>query len=174
MLGAAGVVVAGSTGPSGDPTGMLLAAGNVVLYALFFVGSKLALPHVDTVPFLFGNMIAAATTVSVFVAITGTAVTPLGASDLLRCIIVAVVSGAAGHFSVTAALRHVPANLPPVIMLSIPVISGALAWATLGQDIRGVQVIAGVVTLAAVAGAVRSPTAREIGADEALALSEET
>jgi drug/metabolite transporter (DMT)-like permease len=174
MVGAAGVALAGSTGPEGDPAGMALAAGNVVFYALYFVGSKMALPHISTVPFLFGNIVAAALTVSAFVLVTSEVVAPITGADLLRCAAVALLPGAVGHFSITWSLRAVPANLPPVIMLSIPVMSGAMAWVLLGQDVRAAQAAAGIVTLVAVAGAVRSPSASALRADEALALAEET
>lgn len=174
MAGAAGVVLAGSTGPQGDPAGMALAAANVVFYALYFVGSKLSAPHISTWPFLFGAILAAALTVSLWVAVSGEAVTPIGTSDLLRCAAVAILPGAIGHFSVTWAVRTVPANLPPVIMLSIPVLSGAMAWLFLGQAVRGAQVAAGIVTLVAVAGAVRAPSAARLAADEALTLAEES
>jgi drug/metabolite transporter (DMT)-like permease len=174
MAGAAAVALAGSTGPEGDPVGMALAAGNVVFYALFFVGSKLARPHIDPIPFLFGNIAAAAVAVGTFVALTGEPVTPIPADDLLLCFGVAAFPGIVGHASVTWALRWVPANLPPVMMLAIPLLSGLLAWAILGQDIRAAQVLAGAITLVGVAGAVRSPSAPRLAADEALVLAEET
>lgn len=174
MAGAAAVALAGSTGPEGDPVGMALAAGNVVFYALYFVGSKMAVPHISTVPFLFGNIVAAALTVSAFVALTGEAATPIDGGDLLRCAAVALLPGAVGHFSITRSLATVPANLPPVVMLTIPVLSGAMAWVLLGQEVRPAQIVAGAVTLVAVAGAVRTPSAQAVGADEALVLAEET
>lgn len=173
MAGAAGVVLAGSTGPEGDPLGMALAAGNVVFYAFFFLGSKLAKPYIDTLPFLLGNMAAAAVAVSGFVVVTDVAVTPISRADLAACLAVALLPGALGHFSITWALRWVPANLPPVIMLSMPAIAGALAWVALGQSVRPPQVVAGLVTLGAVAGAVRAaPERAEV--DTALVLAEET
>ena len=174
MAGAAAVVVAGSSGPEGDPWGMALAAANVAFYALYFVGSKAARDEIDTVPFLWAVIVVAAVSASTFALATDLAVTPISADDLLRCLAVAVLPGTIGHFSVTWALRWVPANIPPVIMLSIPVVSGALAWITLGQSVRGGQVLAGVATLIGVLGAVRSPSAPRLGADDALAYSEET
>lgn len=174
MTGAAAVALAGSTGPQGDPAGMALAAGNVVFYAVYFVGSKMAVPHISTVPFLFGSIVAAALTVSTFVVVTGEAAVPVDGADLLRCAAVALLPGAVGHFSITRSLASVPANLPPVVMLTIPVLSGAMAWVFLGQQVRVAQIVAGAVTLVAVAGAVRSPSARAVGADAALALAEET
>lgn len=174
MVGAAGVVVAGSTGTHGDPWGMALAASNVVFYAFYFVGSKLARPHIEPVPFLAGAVLSAAVTVSLFALVTTTALTPIDSGDLLRCVAVALLPGAVGHFSVTWALRWVPANVPPVIMLTIPILSGALAWIFVGQVVHGGQVIAGLVTLVAVLGAVRSPSAHRLAADEALTLAEES
>jgi drug/metabolite transporter (DMT)-like permease len=67
-----------------------------------------------------------------------------------------------------------PANLPPVMMLAIPVLSGAMAWALLDQAIRPAQALAGLITLVGVAGAVRSPSAPALAADEALLLAEES
>jgi drug/metabolite transporter (DMT)-like permease len=174
MAGAVGVIVAGSSGPQGDLGGMALAAVNVVFYAFYFVGSKLARPHIDTIPFLFANLVAAALCVSLFAVVTASALTPVGATDLGLCLAVALLPGAVGHFSVTWALRWVPANVPPVIMLSIPVLSGALAWLLLDQVVHGGQVLAGAVTLIAVLGAIRSPSAHRLGADEALVLAEES
>lgn len=174
MLGAAAVAVAGSSGPDGNPTGMALAAGGVVWYAVFFVGSKLARPSIATVPFLFGVLLAAALTTSLWVLASGEAVTPLATDDLLRCLAVAALPGAIGHFSVTWALRSVPANLPPVIMLCIPLLSGVMAWVLLGQEVAGGQLLAGAATLVGVAGAVRSPSAHRLAADKALVLAEES
>jgi drug/metabolite transporter (DMT)-like permease len=173
MLGAAAIALAGATGPEGDPVGIALAAGNVVFYALFFVGSKLARPYVEPVPFLLGNAFAAAVAISGFVVLVGEPVTGASNHDLWLCFAVAAFPGLLGHLSVTWALRWVPANLPPVMMLTIPALSGAMAWALLDQSIRAAQVVAGVVTLVGVAGAVRSPSANRLAADEALLRAEE-
>lgn len=174
MVGAAAVVLAGSSGPDGDPWGMALAAVNVVFYAVYFVGTKVARPHMDTVPFLFAVIGAAAVTVSAWVVVAGTSVTPIGRADLIACLAVALLPGAVGHFSVTWALRWVPANLPPVIMLSIPVLSGALAWAFLEQAVSVGQLLAGAATLIGVLGAVRSQSAHGFATGEAAILAEET
>lgn len=173
MLGAAAVVVAGSAGPEGDPWGMALAALNVVFFAFYFVGTKLGRPHIDTVPFLWVVIVAAAVSVSAFMALTSTAVTPIDTSDLVRCLAVALLPGAIGHFSVTWSLRWVPANVPPVIMLAIPAISGGLAWVFLSQSVTWGQVVAGVATLVGVLGAIRSPSATAVGAEESLTYAEE-
>jgi len=173
MLGAAGVALAGSTGPQGQPVGMVLAVANVIFYAVYFVGSKAGRPHIDTIPFLFGVMLAAALTVSAWVLLIGEEVRPIDGGDIARCVAVALLPGFVGHFTVTWALKWVPANLPPVLMLAIPPMSGAMAWAVLHQPVSTAQVAAGIVTIVGVAGAVRSPSAHELGADDALSFAEE-
>ena len=57
--------------------------------------------------------------------------------------VVAAIPGLLGHFSMTWSLKFVPANIPPVIMLSLPFLSGALAWILLGQTITWVRVAGG-------------------------------
>lgn len=173
MIGAAAVALVGSTGPEGDPVGVALAAGNVFFYSLFFVGSKLARPHIEPVPFLLGSGTMAAVVVTVFALVTRTDVMDITVHDLLLCLTIALLPGFLGHLSVTWALRWVPANLPPVMMLSIPVLSGAMAWVLLGEAVSVAQAVAGLITLIGVAGAVRSPSAQRLAA-ESLLLAEES
>lgn len=174
IVGAAIVALAGSTGPAGNPVGMALAAGNVAFYALFFVWSKRARDHIDTWSFLLGSVAVSAIVVTLFVLATGAPIGDISGHDLVLCVAVAALPGITGHFSVTWSLKWVAANLPPVIMLSIPVLSGLMAWIVVGQTVSAAKVAGGVVTLAGVAGAVRSPAARRLSAVEALDLAEET
>lgn len=171
IAGAAAVVVVGSSGPEGEPVGMLLAASNVVFYAFYFVWSKQSRDHIDTVPFLFVAVVVAALVVTGFVLVAGTPVGDVGGDDLLAVAAVAIFPGLVGHFSVTWPLRSVPANIPPVLMLLIPVLSGLLAWVFLGEVVDGATLLAGAVTLVGVAGAVLS--GRDLVAVEALDLAEE-
>jgi drug/metabolite transporter (DMT)-like permease len=154
--GTAIVVLAGSSGPNGDPIGMLLGALNVVGYSIYFVWSKLARDKIDTVPFLFGTTLFAALSVTVFVLFAGEPLTEISAHDLLLCVLVAALPGFLGHFAVTWSLRWVPANIPPVIMLAIPVLSGLMAWVFVGQGVHPAQVLGGAITIVGVAGALRS------------------
>jgi drug/metabolite transporter (DMT)-like permease len=172
IAGTAIVVLAGSSGPDGDPLGMILAALNVVGYSLYFVWSKLARDEIDTIPFLFGAVLFAALSVSGYVAVAGEPVGSIDAHDLALCVAVALLPGFFGHFAVTWSLRWVPANLPPVIMLGIPVLSGAMAWVFVGQSVQAAQVIGGVITVAGVAGALRASSS--LAPAESLVTAEET
>lgn len=172
ILGAAMVALIGSAGPSGNPLGMGLAAANVVFYAVYFVWSKQVRDQIDTWPFLFAALTTAAVAVSAFVVLTGEPVGDISAHDLVLCLAVAIVPGALGHFSITWSLAWVPANVPPVILLSMPAVSGLLAWVVLGQTTTAAQLAAGAVTLVGVLGALRTPGVTP-SATEALDLAEE-
>jgi drug/metabolite transporter (DMT)-like permease len=166
LAGAAGVVLGGSSGPQGEPVGMLLAAANVAFYALYFVWSKQSRDEIDVVPFLFGAILTAAFLVSTYVVVAGAPVGSATGADLLAAAGVAVGPGVIGHFVTTWPLRWVPANVPPLLQLCIPFLAGAMAWVFLGQEITAVHVVGGLVTVAGVAGAIRSPAGRRMIAKE--------
>jgi drug/metabolite transporter (DMT)-like permease len=172
IAGAALVAVAGSSGEHGQPMGVLLAAGNVVFYALFFVWSKQTREHIDPMAFLAGTLFVAAIAITGYALVTGTDLGELSTRDLALVVAVAAFPGGLGHFSVTWSLKWVPANIPPVIMLAIPVLGGVLAWLLLHQSVSPVKIVGGVITLVGVAGAVRSPGARDLTV-EALDFAEE-
>lgn len=168
IVGSALVVVAGSAGPDGDFGGMMLAAVNVFFFALFFMFSKQGREHIDVVPFLFGVMTVAAVTVSVFVLAAGEPVSSVDRQSLLLAAGIAFVPGFIGHFVMTWPLRWVPANIPPVMRLATPLIAGLTAWALLGQSIGGAEIVAGLLTLVGVFGAVLSPAGRRLAEEAAV------
>jgi drug/metabolite transporter (DMT)-like permease len=162
IAGAAVVVLAGAGGPQGDPVGMALAALNVVFFAFYFVWSKQARDHIDTVPFLFGVVVAAGVVVSAYVVVLGEAVGGVTGADLLRALFIAAVPGALGHFVTTWPLRLVPANVPPVMQLAVPFLAGGLAWLLLDQRITLLHVVGGALTVVGVVGSLRSPASRSL------------
>ncbi|MCX7619622.1 MAG: DMT family transporter [Acidimicrobiales bacterium] len=174
MAGAAAVAVVGSSGPGGQPLGMSLAAANVVAYSAYFVMSKQARQDIDTWPFLFGALGTATLLVTAFGLTIHAPVADISLHDLALCIAIAVLPGAVGHGAMTWALRYVPANIPPVIMLLIPLLAGVLAWLIAGQTVKLVTIAGGIITVAGVLGAVRSPAAQSLSAVESLDLAEST
>ena len=162
-IGGAGVVVlAGASGPSGDPVGMVFAVLNVAFFAVYFVWSKQARHHIDTVPFLFGVVAAAGVVVSLFVVVAGEPVGGIGRDDFLTAVYIAAVPGALGHFVTTWPLARVSANVPPVMQLAMPFLAGALAWRLLDQRITWLHVVGGALTIAGVLGSLLSPSGRRL------------
>ena len=157
MAGAAAVALGGASGPKGDPGGMLLAVLNIVLYSVFFLGSKQSRDHIDVVPFLFGMTAVAAVLVSAYVLVAGEPVGSVRTHDLLIAAGVALLPGTLGHFLATWPLRWVPANIPPLLQLALPFLAGSLAWLLLDQSITLVHLLGGIVTIVGAAGALRAP-----------------
>ncbi len=162
VVGAVVVVLAGAGGPEGDPMGMLLAAANVVFFAFYFVWSKQARDHIDTVPFLFGVVVVAGVVVAAYDLAVGEPVGSIGRSDLLRAAFIAVVPGALGHFVTTWPLRSVAANVPPVMQLATPFLAGGLAWALLDQRVTWLHVLGGAITIGGVVGSLLSSSGRRL------------
>ena len=162
MVGSAVVVAGGATGPSGNPLGMGLALGNVVLFAVFFLISKASRDHLGTLPFLGGTLAVAAVLVSGYVAAVGEPVSSAGSTDLLFAAIVAAGPGFVGHVVMTWPLQWVPANVPPVMRLALPVLAGTWAYVFLGETVGWSHVLGGAIVLAGVAGAVLSRDGRDL------------
>jgi drug/metabolite transporter (DMT)-like permease len=164
VVGAGVVIVAGTAGPDGKPVGMALAFANVVFAAFYVVWSKRAMSHIGALPFLFGVGVVAAVTVSAYVAVTGEPVASVSGRDVVIAAAIAVVPGVLGHFLSTYPLSRVPANVPPVIQLAMPFISGALAWLLLDERITALHALGGALSIAGVIGAMSSPGGRRLRA----------
>lgn len=162
MAGAAVVIAGASSGADGDAAGTTMAVANVFFFAGFFLVSKVAREHIPVLPFLFGVMLTAAAWVSLFVLTAGGGVQRMAGQDYVYALAIAAGPGAVGHFVMTWPLRYVAANVPPVVRLSQPVMSGTLAWFFLGEAIRGTHVLGGALTLLGVAGAMLSPSGRTL------------
>ena len=162
ISGAVVVVLAGSSGPEGDPLGMLLATANTLFFALFFLYSKRGRAHIDVVPFLFGVMLVAAVTVSAFVLAVGEPLGSIDAESLALAAGIALFPGLLGHFVMTWPLAYLPANLPPVVRLATPLFAGFFAWVFLSQPIGWAHVLGGLLTIAGVAGSILSPAGRRL------------
>lgn len=152
--------------PPAIPVGMGLALGNVVLFAVFFLVSKASRDHMGTLPFLGGALTVAAVLVSVYVSLTGDTVASAAGTDLLFAAIVAAGPGFVGHVVMTWPLQWVPANVPPVMRLALPVLAGTWAWVFLGETVGWWHLVGGAIVVAGVAGAVLSRDGRDLVAAE--------
>lgn len=166
IAGAGVVVFGGASGPAGDPVGMLLALGNVVAFAAFFLLSKRSRDHLAVLPFLFGVVSVAAVFVAAYNLVVGGAVGAATSTDLAYAVVVALGPGLLGHFVMTWPLRWVPANIPPVMRLGIPVLASLWAWWFLGEPVGPLHLVGGLITIAGVAGTLSSPSGRRLLAAE--------
>ncbi|MGH2819047.1 MAG: DMT family transporter [Actinomycetota bacterium] len=161
MAGASIVIVAASSGPEGDPAGMVMASSNVVFFSLFFLFGKMSRAEMDVLPFLFGMTCAASVVVGAVCLATGQPVGAVTQTDLLLAVGLALVPGGVAHFMTTWPMRWVPANIPALLQLMVPAISGLLAWRLLDEPIEVRHFVGGAITLVGVAGAVLAPGTRD-------------
>jgi drug/metabolite transporter (DMT)-like permease len=169
LLAMSGLVVVfygASTGPDGHLGGMVMGAGSVMAFAVFFVISKQAREEVDVIPFLLGFTVFAAVAVSAFAVAVGVPVGSPTRGDLVLALVVAAGPGGIGHFIMTWPLRYLPANIPAVMRLAQPVLSALMAAWFLGEIITSRHVIGGVLTIGGVLGALLSTTGRRFARSE--------
>ncbi len=162
MVGAAFVVLGASSGPDGDPVGMLMAMGSTTCFAGFFLVSKVARDDAAVVAFLTIVMGTAAVMVTVFVFALGLDPGGVGTTDLWRALGMAVIPGALGHIVMTWPLNYLPANVPPLMRLAGPVVSGGLAWVFLGEGFTWIHLVGGLVIVIGLIGAIRSKAGQQL------------
>lgn len=162
IAGAIFIVVGASSGPDGDPIGMAMAFGSTVLFACFFVVSKVSRSEISVVGFLATAITTAACFVSVYVVILGLAPSSVKGPDLLRALAMATIPGAVGHIAMTLPLNYLPANVPPLFRLAGPLISGVLAWLFLAEGISWVHLVGGAVIVFGQAGAILSKAGQDL------------
>ena len=156
MAGAVFVVLGSSSGPNGDPLGMVMAMLSSTFFALFFLISKFSREHLTVIAFLVTVMGTAAVLVSLFVVAIGAEPGGVGTDDLWRALAMAIVPGTLGHIAMTWPLSYLPANVPPLMRLAGPVVAGTMAWIFLGEGITWVHLVGGLIIVIGLAGAIRS------------------
>lgn len=165
MSGAVFVVLGSSTGVDGDLLGMLMAIGSTFCFVGFFMFSKLSRDEMPVVSFLTVVMTTAAICVSGFVMLANLSPGSVGTPDLWRAAAMALVPGTLGHIVMTWPLAYVPANIPPLMRLAGPVVSGGLAWIFLGEGITWIHLVGGAVIIVGAAGAIRSKAGQTLVAE---------
>lgn len=162
MAGAVFVVLGSSSGPNGDPLGMIMAMLSSTFFALFFLISKFSREHLTVIAFLVTVMGTAAVLVSIFVFAIGSEPGSVGSDDLWRALAMAIVPGTLGHIAMTWPLSYLPANVPPLMRLAGPVVSGTMAWVFLGEGVTWFHLLGGAIIVAGLAGAIRSKAGQDL------------
>lgn len=165
MVGTVIVILGSAASADGDILGMLMAVASTIFFALFFVVSKMGRQHISVVAFLTTVMGTAAIFVSGFVLVLGLEPGQVDARDKWIALGMAVIPGTLGHIVMTWPLNYVPANVPPLMRLAGPVLSGSMAWLILGEGFTAVQILGGVIILFGLSGAVRSKAGQDLVAE---------
>jgi drug/metabolite transporter (DMT)-like permease len=148
----------------GDRLGDLVAVLALIAWAGYFIASKQARRHLDTLEYMAVLNLVAFLVVAPVAVATGALSGPGGAltpGRYLAIVCIVLVPGS-GHVLMNWAHNHVTLVLASLITLGMPVISTAAAAVFLGQSVSGTQVVGIVVVLVALA-VVITGDAREGG-----------
>jgi drug/metabolite transporter (DMT)-like permease len=154
------VVIVGSAGaPEWNPAGDALAMLSVLMFTAYFLVSKQARLTVGTLEYMTVVHLTAAVAVTPFALARPADLVSFDAVDILIVLFFAFISGTAGQMVIGWAHRYVDVTLSSLMMLAVPVVAAATAWAMLGEALGPVQIAGSAVTLVAIGAMVRRPAA---------------
>jgi len=130
-------------------TGDLLAVGSLLSWTGYWLVSKHARETQDALDYTAGVTIVAALSLTPVVLASGQSLGRVEAGDWLWIALLAVVPGGA-HLVMNWAHRYVDASISSVIGSSNPIVAAAAAFVILGQPVTVVQVVCGLLALAAI------------------------
>ena len=137
----------------GDRVGDLVAVLALLSWAAYFIASKRARRHLDTLEYMTVLNLVAFLVVAPVAIVAGALSGPAGRPDAPRALVplcIVLVPGS-GHVLMNWAHAHVTLVLASLITLAMPVISTAAAAAFLDQPVAALQVVGIVVVLVALA-----------------------
>ncbi|HEX5587284.1 MAG TPA: DMT family transporter [Acidimicrobiia bacterium] len=146
------VLSAGSTSGA-SLKGDLLAVGSLLAQTVYLLSVKRA--RVEGVPaaaYIAGVFIIGGTLITPMAALWGTSFTSITGEEWGYLVALAVIVGCCGHGLMTWAQKHVNVGIASVIILGTTVVSAVGGWIFFQQALTGVQIVAGLVVLATIAG----------------------
>jgi drug/metabolite transporter (DMT)-like permease len=153
-----GVALAGAVVVSGfwraelgvDPRGVVLALGAGWLAAFYFVTSRAARRGQGLLAYALTTNVTAAGVLLVAGWTSGAALVPAAPREWGVFVLLALLPQVLGHTTLAWALRWLPAATVSVTVLLEPVGASLLAWALLGEALRGVDFAGGALILGGV------------------------
>lgn len=152
------VVILGSAGaPAWSPIGDLLAVGALFTFTGYFLVSKRIRSSVDPVQYVAAIQFIAAVVVTPIALVTGPRnLVAGGPIDWLWMVMIVLVSGLGGHLLVNWAHRYVDVSISSLLMLGVPIVAALGAWAVLAEPLGPLQILGGLIALAAIVVIVRT------------------
>ena len=156
----AGVVVF-IVGSSGTPTwslrGDLLAFASLLVWTAYFLVSKRVRARVPAIEYMSTVTVVAAVVVTPLALASGHSLGSLRIQDWMWLLL---FLGAAqgGHIVLAWSLPHVDVTLASLLILAEPVLTAVAALAVLGEPIRILEVVGGLVAVGSLAAVVRGVT----------------
>ena len=151
------VVVLGAEHASASALrGDVLAWVNLFAFTAYFLASKRFRTHVGTWEYVIGMTTVAGIVMLTANLVTGQDLSAPSRHDIALLVAIAVFPGTLGHVFSNWAHAHVTAFVSSMILLAVPVVATAGAYAFLGERFTALQAVGGAVVLFAIAMLVLS------------------
>ncbi|EHQ26777.1 protein of unknown function DUF6 transmembrane [Mucilaginibacter paludis DSM 18603] len=130
--------------------GILFAAMSSVFYAIYILTTRGILQRVDTLVFMFYNMLAAALFLGLLSLGSHAALTGFSARTWLLLIGLGLLCQLLGWITINYAIRHIDSTQVSIALLSQTVATGLLAWWILGEAVNIREILGGMLVLAGI------------------------
>jgi drug/metabolite transporter (DMT)-like permease len=159
FVGVVAVVVGAESGGSSEHglLGDAMALGNMAMWTIYFIAAKRARDEgVNTWSFLTGICLTNVLLAIPWALATSDDLTDVQPRDWLLLVLMMLIPGTMGHYLMTWAQRYLDTTVSSLITLGGPVMSTALAFIFLGQDVAIMQMLGGAVVLLGLGGVILS------------------
>jgi drug/metabolite transporter (DMT)-like permease len=130
--------------------GDLLAFISAIFYAVFYLFSQRSRQHLDTLSHVWICSLSSTLVLLVLALATRSALTGYSPRTYLFLLGAALLPQLTGYLALGYALGHLPASVVSPTMLGQPVLTAVLAIPILGEPLRPIQWIGGLVVLAGI------------------------
>ena len=156
VIGVAAVAFGATGTGSSNNVGNIVAFISLFTWAWYFVASKSARQHLDTLEYMTVMLIVAFVVVAPFSVLTGALTSPGGQMTWAKLggVMLIVLLPGSGHVLMNWAHAHTTLLLTSLITLGTPVLSAASAAIFLGQVVNATQWIGMAVVLVALAAVI--------------------
>jgi drug/metabolite transporter (DMT)-like permease len=158
FVGVIAVVVGAEAGGGSSQHGLLgdaMAFGNMAVWTVYFITAKQARDEgMNTWSFLTGICLTNVLLVTPWALIVSDDLLSVTRTDWVLLTLMMLIPGTTGHYLMTWAQRYLDTTVSSLITLLGPVISTALAFAFLDQQVSVVQIVGGMVVLLGLGGVI--------------------
>ncbi|AYA36811.1 DMT family transporter [Hymenobacter oligotrophus] len=138
--------------------GFLLAVLSSVFYGIYILLTKDVLRRIDTLTFMFWNMLAASVFLLLLCLIYQEPLWHFAADTWLGLLGLGLVCQLAGWLTINRSIQHLEPTRVSLSLLSQAFVTGLMAWVFLGEHITGTTIVGGCIVLFGIAITYIKPT----------------
>jgi drug/metabolite transporter (DMT)-like permease len=127
--------------------GVVYALASSVLYAIYILITKDVLARMDTIVFMFYNMLAATVVLGAYCLVNGDQLGGYNMHTWLILVATGIVCQLIGWITINYAINHLDPTRVSIALLGQTIATALLAWLLLGEHINLLEIAGGVMVL---------------------------